>query len=74
MVLREAPRSRGNVQAVIRPDGVPIWVFDVAPGHPHDLTVARDAGLIGALNRAASDSTCPHWPTPATAAQAAGVA
>src|SRR4051794_22701385 len=34
----------GNVQAVIRPDGLPIWVSDVAPGHLHDLTVARDAG------------------------------
>src|SRR4051812_40085387 len=44
----------GNVQAVIRPDGVPIWVSDVAPGHRHDLTVARDAGVIGALNWAAS--------------------
>ena len=44
----------GNVQAVIRPDGVPIWVSDVAPGHSHDLTVARDAGVIGALNWAAS--------------------
>ena len=27
----------------MRPDGLPIWVSDVAPGHPHDLTVARDA-------------------------------
>jgi len=44
----------GNVQAVIRPDGLPIWVSDVAPGHLHDLTVARDAGVIGALNWAAS--------------------
>jgi hypothetical protein len=33
------------VQAVIRPDGLPIWVSDVAPGHLHDLTVARDAGV-----------------------------
>jgi hypothetical protein len=44
----------GNVQAVIRPDGQPIWVSDVAPGHLHDLTVARDAGVIGALNWAAA--------------------
>ena len=44
----------GNIQAVIRPDGVPIFVADVAPGHLHDLTVARDAGIIGALNWAAS--------------------
>ena len=47
-------RPGGNVQAVIRPDGLPIWVSDVAPGHLHDLTVARDAGVIGALNWAAS--------------------
>ena len=49
----------GNVQAVIRPDGQPIWVSDVAPGHLHDLTVARDAGVIGALNWAASQLDLP---------------
>jgi hypothetical protein len=49
----------GNVQAVMRPDGQPIWVSDVAPGHRHDLTVARDAGAIGALNWAASELNLP---------------
>jgi hypothetical protein len=49
----------GNVQAVMRPDGQPIWVFDVAPGHLHDLTVARDAGVIAALNWAASQLDLP---------------
>ena len=49
----------GNVQAVIRPDGLPIWVSDVAPGHLHDLTVARDTGVIGALNWAASQLDLP---------------
>jgi DDE superfamily endonuclease len=49
----------GNVQAVIRPDGQPIWVSEVAPGHLHDLTVARDAGVIGALNWAASQLDLP---------------
>jgi len=44
----------GNVQAVIRPDGLPVWVSQVAPGHRHDLTVARDADVVGALNWAAS--------------------
>ena len=34
----------GNIQAVIRPDGIPIFVSDAAPGHQHDLTVARAAG------------------------------
>jgi hypothetical protein len=49
----------GNVQAVMRPDGVPIWVSDVAPGHLHDLTVARDAGVVAALNWAASQLDLP---------------
>jgi DDE superfamily endonuclease len=49
----------GNVQAVIRPDGQPIFVSDVAPGHLHDLTVARDAGVIGALNWAAAELDLP---------------
>ena len=30
----------GNIQAVIRPDGIPIFVSDAAPGHQHDLTLA----------------------------------
>ena len=49
----------GNVQAVIRPDGQPILVSQVAPGHLHDLTVARDAGIIGALHWAASQLDLP---------------
>jgi len=49
----------GNVQAVIRPDGQPIFVSEVAPGHLHDLTVARDAGVIGALHWAAAQLDLP---------------
>jgi hypothetical protein len=49
----------GNIQAVMRPDGQPIFVADVAPGHRHDLTVARDTDLIGALNWAASQLDLP---------------
>jgi hypothetical protein len=49
----------GNVQAVMRPDGQPIFVCDVAPGHLHDLTVARDADVIGALNWAAAELDLP---------------
>jgi hypothetical protein len=49
----------GNVQAVIRPDGQPILVSQVAPGHLHDLTVARDASVIGALHWAASQLDLP---------------
>ena len=38
----------GNVQAVMRPDGLPIWVGEVEPGSVHDLTCAQDHAL-GAL-------------------------
>jgi DDE superfamily endonuclease len=44
----------GNVQAVIRPDGIPVWISEVAAGHQHDLSVARGLGLLGALYWAAS--------------------
>jgi hypothetical protein len=49
----------GNVQALMRPDGLPIWLSDVAPGHRHDLSVARDAGLLGALYWSASQLHLP---------------
>lgn len=49
----------GNVQALIRPDGLPIWLSDVAPGHRHDLSVARDAALLGALYWSASQLDLP---------------
>ena len=32
----------GNVQAIMRPDGEPIWTSDVVAGHDHDLIVARE--------------------------------
>jgi hypothetical protein len=43
----------GNIQAVMRPDGLPIWVSDVEPGSMHDLSVAREHAL-GALYAAAA--------------------
>lgn len=43
----------GNIQAVMRPDGFPIWVSDVEPGSTHDLTAAREHAL-GALYPAAA--------------------
>ena len=49
----------GNVQAVIRPDGQPIFVSEVGPGHLHDLTVARNTDVIGALNWAAAELDLP---------------
>jgi hypothetical protein len=49
----------GNVQALMRPDGLPIWLSEVAPGHRHDLTCARDAGLLGTLYWSASQLDLP---------------
>jgi hypothetical protein len=49
----------GNVQALMRPDGLPMWVSDVLPGHLHDLTCARTAGVLGALYWAASQLDLP---------------
>ena len=49
----------GNVQAIMRPDGQPIWTSEVVAGHDHDLTAARDAHLLGALYWAASQLDLP---------------
>jgi hypothetical protein len=35
----------GNIQAVLAPDGFPLWVSDVEPGSVHDLTAARTHAL-----------------------------
>ena len=43
----------GNVQAVIAPDGFPLWVSEAEPGSVHDLTAAR-AHALPALYRAAA--------------------
>lgn len=43
----------GNIQAVMRPDGFPIWLSDVEPGSTHDLTAAQIHAL-GALYAAAA--------------------
>jgi len=43
----------GNVQALMRPDGFPIWISNVAPGSVHDLRVAQ-AEALGALYAAAA--------------------
>jgi len=48
-----------NIQAIIRPDGIPIWTSDAMPGHSHDLTCARDLGLTAALNWAAAELNLP---------------
>ena len=43
----------GNVQAVLAPDGFPLWVSEVEPGSVHDITAAR-ALALPALYRAAA--------------------
>jgi len=48
-----------NVQAVMRPDGLPIWTSPASPGHLHDLTVAHDHDVLGALYWSASELDLP---------------
>jgi DDE superfamily endonuclease len=43
----------GNIQAVLAPDGFPLWVSPVEPGSVHDLTAAR-AHALPALYAAAA--------------------
>jgi hypothetical protein len=43
----------GNIQAVLAPDGFPLWVSQVEPGSVHDITAAR-AHALPALYRAAA--------------------
>ncbi|MER7009556.1 transposase family protein, partial [Dactylosporangium sp. NPDC000555] len=42
-----------NIQAVMRPDGLPIWTSTAMPGHFHDLTCAQHLDITGALYWAA---------------------
>jgi len=53
-------RPGGNIQAFMRPDGAPIWVSDVMPGHLHDLTCAEQQQILAAACWAASQL---HLPT-----------
>ena len=48
-----------NIQAIMRPDGLPIWTSDALPGHQHDLTCARRQDITGALYWAASQLNLP---------------
>lgn len=38
----------GNVQALMEPDGFPLWFSEVEPGSTHDITAAREH-VLGAL-------------------------
>jgi DDE superfamily endonuclease/Helix-turn-helix of DDE superfamily endonuclease len=49
-----------NIQAIMRPDGLPIWTSDALPGHLHDLTCAQQHDITGVLYWAASQL---HLPT-----------
>lgn len=48
-----------NVQAVMRPDGLPLWTSDAQPGHLHDLTCAELNDVTAALYWAASQLNLP---------------
>lgn len=48
-----------NIQAVMRPDGLPIWTAEAMPGHLHDLSCARELGVTAALNWAAAELDLP---------------
>jgi len=38
----------GNIQALLYPSGIPLWVSDVLPGNVHDLAAARE-NVLGVL-------------------------
>ncbi len=48
-----------NIQAIINPDGLPIWTAEAMPGHLHDLSCARELGVTAALNWAAAELDLP---------------
>ena len=45
----------GNIQAVLAPDGFPLWVSPVEPGSVHDITAARIHALPALYRAAAAD-------------------
>ncbi|QOC94888.1 transposase family protein [Micromonospora craniellae] len=48
-----------NIQAVMRPDGLPIWTSAAMPGHLHDTSCARELGVTAALNWSAAELDLP---------------
>jgi hypothetical protein len=48
-----------NIQAIMRPDGLPIWTSQALPGHLHDTTCARELGITATLNWAATELDLP---------------
>jgi hypothetical protein len=53
----------GNVQAIMRPDGLPVWISDVIPGHQHVPSVCS-----APCTARRPSSTYPRSPIPATTA------
>jgi hypothetical protein len=49
----KAHRHGGNVQAVMRPDGLPLWAGPAEPGSVHDITAARWHALPALYHAAA---------------------
>lgn len=54
----KAHRHGGNVQAVTRPDGLPLWAAPVEPGSVHDITAARSHALPALYRAAALGMPC----------------
>jgi hypothetical protein len=50
----KAHHHGGNVQAVARPDGFPLWISPAEPGSVHDITAARLHALPALYHAAAS--------------------
>lgn len=48
-----------NIQAVMRPDGLPIWTSAALPGHLHHTSCARELGITAALNWSAAELKLP---------------
>ena len=54
----KAHRHGGSVQAVMRPDGLPLWAGPAEPGSVHDLTAARRHALPALYRAAALGMPC----------------
>jgi hypothetical protein len=54
----KAHRHGGNVQAVMRPDGLLLWTSPAEPGSVHDITAARRHALPALYRAAALEMPC----------------
>jgi DDE superfamily endonuclease len=54
----KAHRPGGNVQAVMRPDGLPLWAGPAEPGSVNDMTAARRHALPALYRAAALGMPC----------------